>query len=297
MRRDLVAGLARVSALLATIFFLDVCPAFAGTSIGSGDGSVSDGSITATATSSSPGDLGSTSPGVYSSASGGSGGSPPPPPCYYVPASASVSASLGAGGSGPGTWYTWYCTSPLGYINNPKLPVWVAAGSTPTATPSVPALLQQAIDHAPLVSPTINVDPPGQQVVFIPTWLWISPDQWSVVVATATAGNVATTVMATPTTVAWTFGNGVSLACPGPGVPYAPAEPAGGQSTYCQYAWPASSADQPGAVYQLTATIEYEVTTTVAGAPDPTPDLGMYAGPTATAEIPVSEIEALGTNP
>jgi hypothetical protein len=208
-----------------------------------------------------------------------------------------VVAELGSGGSGPGTWYVAYCTNPLTYLNDPRPAIWVPAGSSPTATPSVPALLDQAIGQAALVDPSIELNPMGQQVVNVPSWLWISPNDWSAVVASASAGAVTTTVTATPTAVVWNLGNGDSITCPGPGIPYNPNEPAADQSTYCDYTWPQSSANQPGAVYLITATIEYEVTTTVVGAFDPTPDLGTHTGPMASADVPVSEIEALGTSP
>jgi hypothetical protein len=213
-----------------------------------------------------------------------------------VPASASVAAGLGPGGPGPGTWYVPDCTNPLYFLNHPQQPFWLAAGTAPGAAPSVPALLQQAIGQAALVDPTIVLNPPGDQVVHLESWLAVEPGQWSAVVASATAGAVTTTVTATPEAVVWNLGDGDSVICPGPGVLYDPNEPASAQSTYCGYLWPVSSANAPGAVFEVTATIEYLVTTSVLGAPDPTPSLGVYAGPTRHVFVAVSEIEALGTS-
>ncbi|HML00884.1 MAG TPA: hypothetical protein VK428_11890 [Acidimicrobiales bacterium] len=209
---------------------------------------------------------------------------------------ASLTASVGTGGSGRGTWYTWYCTSPVGYLNDPEPAIWEPDGTAPGTVPSVPALLQQAIGQAALVDPTIVMNPPGDQVVNLATWLAVQPGQWSTVVALATAGGVTTSVTATPEAVLWNLGDGDSVTCPGPGVVYDTSEPASEQSTYCSYVWPESSADAPGGVFKMTATIEYEVTTAVVGAPDPTPDLGIHAGPTQTIDVAVSEIEALGTS-
>lgn len=268
-------------------------PAFAGTDAGSGNGSVSDGGITAAASSLSAESPASSDPA--SDANGSFASSAPPPPCYYVPASASVAASLGAGGPGSGAWYTWYCTSPTGFLNDPRPALWVPAGSTPGATPSVPALLQQAMGQAAFADPTIVLNPPGDQVVNLASWLAIQPGQWNAIVASATAGGVTTTVTATPEAVVWNLGDGNSITCPGPGVLYDPNEPASEQSTYCSYTWTASSADAPGGVFQVTATIEYQVTTAVVGAADPAPDLGIHEGPTQRIDVPVSEIEALGT--
>ena len=297
MRRHIVGHLAIGAGVTGAMGLLSAFPAFAGGIAGYGNGSISDGGITATAASLFSGSSWSDPPATGDQASGGSGqSSVPPPSCYYVPASASVAASLGAGGPGPGTWYTWYCTSPTGFLNDPRPAIWVPAGSAPGAAPSVPALLQQAIDQAALVDPTIVLNPPGEQVVNLASWLAVSPNQWSAVVASATAGGVTTSVTATPETVLWNLGDGDSITCPGPGVLYNQNEPASDQSTYCSYTWPESSAGAQGGVFQVEATIEYQVATTVVGAPDPTPSLGIHAGPTQHIDVAVSEIEALGSS-
>lgn len=292
MRRHLLARFLCAGGAAGAALFLSAIPAAAGTNNGYGNGAVSDGGITATASSSSSGSSGATAPPTRNQGSGPAG---PPPPCYYVPASPSVAASLGPGGPGPGTWYTWYCTNPVGFVNEPRGATFVPAGTLPGAAPSVPALLQQAMGQAALVDPTIVLNPPGDQVTNLESWLAVEPDQWGAVVASATAGGVTTTVTATPDAVVWNLGDGASMTCPGPGVLYDPDEPAAAQSTYCGYVWPVSSANAPGGVFEVTATIEYLVTTSVVGAPDPTPNLGTFAGPTQHVAVAVSEIEALGT--
>jgi len=294
MRRHLLGNIATAAGLAGAAVNMSALPAFAGVGLGYGNGQVSGGDITAAASFSASGSSGPSWP--VTSASGSTGSSEPPPPCYYVSPSASVAASLGTGGAGPGVWYTWYCSSPIGFLNAPRPAIWEPDGTAPGAVPSVPALLQQAIGQAALVNPTIVLNPQGDQVVNLATWLAVQPGQWSTVVASATAGGVTTSVTATPEAVLWNLGDGDSITCPGPGVVYDPSEPASEQSTYCGYVWPESSADAPGGVFEVTATIEYEVTTAVVGAPDPTPDLGMHAGPTQTIDVAVSEIEALGTS-
>ena len=224
-------------------------------------------------------------------AGSGRGGSSPPA-CAYVPVPPSLASVLTPGGPGPGTWYQPSCATT---ITSTSL-VWVPAGTPVAALPSIPALLQQAIGQAALVDPTVVLNPPGDQVTNLASWLAIQPSQWGAVVASASAGGVTATVTATPEAVLWNLGDGDSITCPGPGVLYDPNEPASAQSTYCSYVWPESSANAPGGVFQVTATIEYLVTATVAGAPNPTPNLGINAGPTQTVDVAVSEIEALGTN-
>lgn len=302
MRRDLKVrfALALPLALMASVASWPLS-ALAGTVAVDGNGSISNGTITATAGSSVTGSMGSNGEVLGSSVGASSGQAAQSPQCYYAPAPPNLAASLGPGPGGPGSWYSWYCTLPTLSITDARPTIWVPAGpassASAAATPSVPALIQQAIDQANLVDPTINLNPPGDQVVNIASWLWINPSDWGDVVASAAAGGVSTTVVAAPTSVIWNLGNGSSIDCPGPGVAYNPDKLDSEQSTYCQYTWTVSSAGQPGGVYQVTATIEYDVTTSVTGAPDPTPDLGMHFGPTSSVEVPVSEIEALGTSP
>src|SRR5437588_771114 len=71
--------------------------------------------------------------------------------------------------------------------------------------------------------PTVNLNPAAtqDQLVELPTWLWIDPNQWRPVSATATAGPVSSTVTATPKHVVWKMGDGFSVICNGPGTPYA----------------------------------------------------------------------------
>lgn len=288
MRRHRLTPAVLAMTAAGAVFLASVPSAEAGTGIGSGDGSVSDGTITATASSGSSGSSGS---GVSAGGDYG-GGSAAPPPCVYVPVAPTLASVLTPGGPGPGAWYQPSCATT---ITSTSL-VWIPAGTPVSSLPSVPGLLQQALGQAALVDPTIVLNPPGDQVTNLASWLAIEPSQWNTVVASASAGGVTATVTATPEAVLWNLGDDDSITCPGPGVLYDPNKPAADQSTYCSYVWPKSSAGAPGGVFQVTATVEYLVTTTVVGAPDPTPNLGVHAGPTQTIDVVVSEIEALGTS-
>ena len=288
MRRHLIITVLLLSSASGPSVFAWAPNVSAGTGLDSGYGTVSGGTITATATSSGNATEG---PGA-----GGSATQSLPPACPYVPAPPNIAAYLGPGSTPQGAWYLPSCSLPV--ATSAAYPaVWFPASPTTAQAPSVPALLQQAIGQAALVHPGINLNPPGQEVVNLPTWLWVSPSDWSPVAASAAAGSVNATVTANPIAVTWTFGDGNSITCPGPGVPYNPGLPSSEQSTYCSYTWRTSSAGQPNAVFEVTATIEYQVTTLVTGAPDPSPNLGLHAGPSSQAEVPVSEVEALGTNP
>ena len=218
------------------------------------------------------------------------------PYCTYTPAP-DLESTLGIGGATPGEWYDEECFN-KGYVN-PMPAVWIP-DPTPTTPPSpppaVPAVASQALGNAGLVSPTIVLNPVGPQVTNFQSWLAISPADWHPVTATADDGGVDVTVTASPTAVDWNLGNGTSLSCAGPGVLYDPSKPDNEQSTYCSYTWPAPSYDQPGGTYDVTATIEYQVTTSVTGAANTTPDLGTHFGPTAHDAVQVTEVEALGTS-
>lgn len=288
MRRHLTTPAILLCIVIGGSLVVATSNVWAGEGSGVGYGTVSDGTITATASSAGNATEGSTSGGADNQAL--------PPACPYVPAPPNIAAYLGPGSTPQGGWYLPSCSLPV--ATSAAYPaVWIPSSPTNSQAPSVPALLQQAIGQAALVHPGIELNPPGQEVVNVPTWLWISPSDWSSVSANAAAGLVNATVTANPVAVIWTFGDGNSITCPGPGVPYNPALPSSQQSTYCSYTWRTSSAGQPNAVFVVTATIEYQVATVVTGAPDPSPNLGLHAGPSAQAEVPVSEVEALGTNP
>lgn len=285
-------------------------PVSAGTS-DTGGGAVGNGTITATASSESADSLGTGgsesgngTSGPLPSGQAGGHAPPAPPSCTYVPAPSGVSVYLGPGEGGSGTWYVASCSSsptqaalsfPVVWV--PAAPATAQRTMTAPSLPSVHALVQRALAEAPLLRPSIELDPPADQVVFVPTWLWIPPEDWHPVTVSAVAGTVTATVTAAPTAVSWSFGDGQRLSCPGPGVAYQPAEAAGAQGTYCSHVWTTSSASAAGGAFTVSASIDYRVTVTVLGAADGFPDLGVHAGPPAQARVVVSEIEALGTTP
>ena len=63
------------------------------------------------------------------------------------------------------------------------------------------------------------------------------------------------------------MGNGDVVVCNDPGTPYDTSRPAAEQSTTCSYTYEHTSAGQPGDAYQVTATVEWQVSWTVTGAP------------------------------
>jgi hypothetical protein len=220
-------------------------------------------------------------------------GSEPPNPyqCGYSPADAQDQQLLGPGGLEPGEWVVYACpgTTLIG-----GLPLqWIA-----TAKPNAPAnpqnLAEQAESKLALQAAMIQTSPPtgSEQLVGIPTWLWINSAAWKAMSATAAAGPVTATAVAAPAEVVWNMGDGSQVTCTGPGTPYSSADPYG--TTGCSYTWTEPSTDQPDGEYQVTATIYWHVTWTAAGAPGGG-DLGLRPSPPAQVAMRVTESQAINT--
>ncbi len=88
-------------------------------------------------------------------------------------------------------------------------------------------LAHEALASRPLPAPQITMAPAPAipQLVNLATYLWIPADQWQPETVSASAGDVTSTVTATPTRVIWDMGQGDTVVCDGPGVPYDPSLP------------------------------------------------------------------------
>lgn len=183
-------------------------------------------------------------------------------------------------------WYWRSCPDGSGGVTNDLIPV---PGGGPAVDPTV--LRDEAIDRLKLPQPTVAMNPPGEQVVHIESWLWIDDAIWTTHSRSVSAGGVTTTVTATPRRVIWDMGNGDSVNCDGPGTPYDPSRPAEEQTTDCAYTYRHSSAGQPGDAYEVTATVEWQVSWTVTGAAGGGALPAMFtSAPTA---VRVAEMQAL----
>lgn len=201
--------------------------------------------------------------GVAATADGGGGGSGsrcvyerltlPPGERVYDPDGTAYEAD------GPGGWYVRSCQGPDGRQDAYGV-VFVPDAVDPLT------LAQEALRRLPLPLPSVGTSPPPDrdQVVHVPTWLWVE-DAWAPVSATASVPGVSVTVTAVPDSVAWEMGNGDSVVCDGPGTPYDPSRPDAEQSTDCSYTYTASSAGQPGERFTVTATQRWRVTWTAIG--------------------------------
>lgn len=183
-------------------------------------------------------------------------------------------------------WYWLICPGAEGGQTVDLIPVERGA---PPVDPRV--LRDEAIEHLALPRPSTAMNPAGDQVVHVSSWLWIDDAVWRTHSRSASAGGVTTTVTATPQRVVWDLGNGDTVVCDGPGTPYDATQPASDQSTDCSYTYAHSSAGRPDDAYQVTATIEWAVDWSVAGASGGGPLPALFT--TSPVSVRVGEMQAL----
>jgi hypothetical protein len=151
------------------------------------------------------------------------------------------------------------------------------------------AATERALEEArrmldlPVPSPGLN--PPGAQLVGVPTWLWVD-GPWQPASATASVGAVSATVTARPTGVEWDMGDGTTETC-GPGTPYDTARAPSAQHSDCTHVFTHSSTARTGGTYAVTATVTYDVDWTAS-----TGGGGPLGSLTRSATVPVTVQEA-----
>jgi hypothetical protein len=163
------------------------------------------------------------------------------------------------------------------------------AAASIVADPRV--LAERAAAVLELPAPAMRMSPARDQVVRLPSWLWISVEQWEPRQVSATAGPVTATVTATPVRVTWDMGNGDRVLCDGPGTPYEERYAGQPDATDCRYTYRHSSAGQPDEAYQVTATVDWGLTWSASGASGGG-SLGSVPM-SSTRAVRVTEIQAL----
>ena len=153
------------------------------------------------------------------------------------------------------------------------------------------ALALKAASELVLPTPQVRLNPAADQIVQLPSWLWLEPGQWVQRSASASAGPVTATVTAVPLWVRWEMGTGDVVLCEGPGRVYEPRFADVPEATDCKYTYRHSSAGQPGDAYSMTVTVEWDLTWIATGAPG-RGSLGTVAVPT-TLPVRVAELQAL----
>ncbi|KPM55465.1 ATP/GTP-binding protein [Frankia sp. R43] len=194
-------------------------------------------------------------------------------------------------GQGPGAWYLYQCTTDGVRDALYRPPVWLADPPAPGPAVDPEALAAQARDHLGLAGPAISMSPVRDQLVRLPTWLWLDTAGWNPVAATAAAGGVSVTAVARPVAVDWSMGDGGTVTCLGPGTPFPAGADPKSASPDCGYTYTHRSLDEPGGTFTLTATVRWDVTWAGAGQTGAFPGLTTYS----TVQARVIDIPALVT--
>src|SRR6266511_1777135 len=118
------------------------------------------------------------------------------------------------------------------------------AGAPPVVSPQV--LARQARARLTLPDVAIRVNPSGDQLVGLPSWLSLDPASWRPQSATASVPGISVTATATPIQAVWSMGSGDSVVCHGPGTPWRPGTDPMAASPDCGYRYVRSSASAPG---------------------------------------------------
>jgi hypothetical protein len=173
---------------------------------------------------------------------------------------------------------------PLGGL---PLPVGVTGPPGAGAPPAPAVLALAAVRHLGLTSPVIEASPPvaREQLVNVPTWLWLA-SSWQPVTATAAVPGEKVTAVATPVSVSWQTGDGSQVTCDGPGTPWKAGDNPASSSPTCGHTYTEDSATAPGGMFTLAATITWRVTWAGAG------KAGVINGLTTTAHVRVLVVQA-----
>lgn len=225
---------------------------------------------------------GDQSSGDQSDGGGGAASRPTESSCGYRPSG--YSAPAGAVGSGllpSAAWYDGLCST-TGAITNPV--------QVPALTPAAVARL--AHSQLGLPQPDIAASPRTDQLVNLPTWLWLDGG-WDEVSTTASVPGVSITATARPRSVTWSMGDGGSVTCTGPGTPFRTGTNPRASSPDCGHTYRHSSAARPGHAFAVSATVHWAVGWSGGGQSDTFPDLTT----TSATRFRVAESQALNVPP
>ena len=207
--------------------------------------------------------------------------------CRYVPAGPGPGQETP---KEPGGWYMLLC-SPDGKDPDSRGPIWVPAGvdAPPPLTPEQVA--QMARNQLRLPTPRILANPAGDQLVNLPTWMWLDSGSWSDISATASVPGVLVTATARPISATWSMGDGSSVTCTGSGTPFSAGADPKSASPDCGHTYKSSSAGRPMEAFPVAVTVQWTVTWTGAGQSGTFPNLSTNAA----ASFRVAESQGITT--
>jgi hypothetical protein len=142
-----------------------------------------------------------------------------------------------------------------------------------------------ALERLELPDPLVRFNPPDDQIVGLPSWLWVD-QPWVAADVSASVSAVTSTVVATPVMVTWDMGDGSRVMCAGPGTPYDVTRSRGSQVSDCSHTYQNPSHARAGGVYEVTATVVYAVSWIATNGRDG--DLGTV---TRASTVPVRVVE------
>lgn len=219
---------------------------------------------------------GTTSSGTGSGSSSQTGASSPSQvTCTDITPTATQLVAFGSPKppSGKGHWVIVRCLI-AGGLGFPTTLHWQADGAPALPDPAV--LAAQAESKLVLAKPTVDSSPAAgtDQVVQLPTWAWIPRAQWAPISATASVPGESVTATATPAALSFSWGDGTSTTCQGPGTPYTagtsnPAAP----SPTCGHTYLETSAQAPGQQFPVTASIAWSIAWNGGGASGTLPQM------------------------
>lgn len=167
-----------------------------------------------------------------------------------------------------------------------QLHAW--AGFLTTSVPPVdPAVLRDdALAKIDFPDPVIDDLQALTHTTQLESWFWVEND-WIPITDSSTQGFVTVVVQASPNRVEWNPGDGTAaFGCNDPGVAWSPAVSDAG--TTCGHIYESGTADEAGLAYEASATIEWDLTWSVNGAPQ-----GSFGTGAATSvfDVPVGEVQ------
>lgn len=207
--------------------------------------------------------------------------------CKYVPVEQRDPAV--AQPEGPGGWFRLLCSAD-GKATANRPPVWIPAGqqAEPSITPEQVAMMAKSRLRLP--APSIAMNPAGEQLVHLPTWLWLR-EGWRSTSASASVPGITVIAVAEPTTASWSTGDGTTVTCSGPGTPFTAGHDPKAASPDCGHTYRRSSSGLPDEVYTAMVTVQWNVRWSGAG------QSGVFPGLTTTASttLRVAESQALNS--